>query len=371
MSFVAQCVFCKHKVKAPDTALGATTRCRKCDNSFTLAPMEEAPPEQVLARFRRPTPAAIGEAGSAQPGTDVLSDPASIPLPNANGVPPSYELKDAPDPARAVRRGVHLIGAVATLLGGAGLLCASLAGFEKLTIPLSAAGLVLGVSGTALAWLRVRGALFLPAAGVIVGMVVLTTALFFPGALGPSFAASRQRPTLDRERIMAVPLAGAPRGDATLQTEGWTDATRAALQQGPVRVQVASAAVAVVPFQGARPTFSKEKYLIVRLLIQHTGGGGLIDYAHWRAGDSDQESVRPTLTTLQGNTLPRTAFASAEVPLGQVSRVSLHPGRFLEDVLVFAAPEEKVEGLRLRLPATPWQGTGELKFLVPGAMIQR
>src|SRR2546421_7471263 len=84
MSFVAQCVFCKHKVKAPDEALGASVRCKKCDNSFTLAPIEEAPPEQVLTRFRRHAAEAAGATAGAAPGTGLLSGHAP-PLPSGSG----------------------------------------------------------------------------------------------------------------------------------------------------------------------------------------------------------------------------------------------------------------------------------------------
>src|SRR5437762_257182 len=127
MSFVAQCVFCKHKVKAPDEALGASVRCKKCDNSFTLAPIEEAPPEQVLTRFRR----------------------------------------HAAD--------------------------------------------VVGLAGLAFAWLAMRPALILPAAGAVVSSAVLIVAVFLPEVLGPAFEAARQRPNQDAQRIVAVPLRSATR----------------------------------------------------------------------------------------------------------------------------------------------------------------
>src|SRR3989442_1262394 len=97
MSFVAQCCFCKHKVKAPDQALGASVRCKKCESYFTLAPIEDAPPEQVLARFRRPVrasaPAAGGETPAAAGGTtEVMAERAS--LPSRNGDVTQYALED-------------------------------------------------------------------------------------------------------------------------------------------------------------------------------------------------------------------------------------------------------------------------------------
>src|SRR5439155_17459794 len=131
------------------------------------------------------------------------------------------------------------------------------------------------------AWLAMRPALALPAAGAVVSLTVLMVAVFCPHVLGPAFEAARQRPTQDAQQIVAVPLrSSTPQADLARQN-GWIDAGKAALKQGAVRVQVVAVSVAVVPFRGARPTFSKEKHLIVRLLIQHAGSGGPFDYAHW------------------------------------------------------------------------------------------
>src|SRR5262249_3803128 len=149
-----------------------------------------------------------------------------------------------------------------------------------------------------------------------------------------------------------------------LRADGWTDASLAALSQGPVRMQVASASVGVVPFLGARPTFSKEKYLIVRLAIQHNGSGFPIDYAHGGAPGSAKLEA-PTLTDERGAWLRVAVFGATEIPVGRSARTQVHPGRFAEDVLVFAVPEDGAGALRLRLPAAAWNGAGEMKFLIP------
>jgi hypothetical protein len=131
-----------------------------------------------------------------------------------------------------------------------------------------------------------------------------------------------------------------------------------------VRVQVAAVSVGVVPFQGARPTSSKERYLIIRLLIQHSGAGGALHYDH-------SGLAACSITDDRGAPLARANFAAGELPLGQASRMSLHPGRFVEDVVVCAVPPEGAGGVRLRLPASAWNGAGEFAFFIPVAMIQR
>src|SRR5687768_10516560 len=40
MSFLAECMYCGKKVRAPAQALGTSGQCPKCANFFTLVPME-------------------------------------------------------------------------------------------------------------------------------------------------------------------------------------------------------------------------------------------------------------------------------------------------------------------------------------------
>src|SRR5262245_28407642 len=42
MPFLAQCCFCNHQVEAPDRALGASGKCPKCGEHFTVVPVEKA-----------------------------------------------------------------------------------------------------------------------------------------------------------------------------------------------------------------------------------------------------------------------------------------------------------------------------------------
>src|SRR5438105_1226243 len=53
MPFVAECILCKHRVRVPDHALGASGRCPRCASYFTLAPADD-----------------IREPGSEEPAAD-------------------------------------------------------------------------------------------------------------------------------------------------------------------------------------------------------------------------------------------------------------------------------------------------------------
>jgi hypothetical protein len=54
-----------------------------------------------------------------------------------------------------------------------------------------------------------------------------------------------------------------------------------------------------------------------------------------------------------------------------VSSASVHPGKSVEDVVVFEEPVARAEYLRLELPASAFGGTGKLRFQIPKSMIER
>jgi mRNA-degrading endonuclease toxin of MazEF toxin-antitoxin module len=69
MPFLAECLFCQHRVQAPDHAVGMSVQCPKCANCFTLALVPRAP----RSTGRAPPPA------GAQP----------LPGSSANGISPA------------------------------------------------------------------------------------------------------------------------------------------------------------------------------------------------------------------------------------------------------------------------------------------
>ena len=132
MSFVAQCSYCGQKGRVSGHALAESVQCPRCQNWYTAAPADDlpAPPAPLLtvpAAALSPAPA------PASSTSEPASQPTAVPV-------------TAPPPRRRrAHRWIHLGGLAACLLGALGLMAASLSGLSLLTIPMSVAGLAVGL----------------------------------------------------------------------------------------------------------------------------------------------------------------------------------------------------------------------------------
>jgi hypothetical protein len=198
-----------------------------------------------------------------------------------------------------------------------------------------------------------------------VAAAVLAAATFSPALLGPGFEWSRMKSTYDPEAVRLIPLRLAATGSDGLETDGYADASRAAIQQGSFRVRVVSAAVAPVQVVDAKARYTKKSYLIVAVQIQHTGAGERVRLVHW--GTTGERVVPDATATANGRTLAP-ADLDREVPVGISYGQELFPAGSASDVLIFDPPAPGA-AVRLDLPAEAWGGRGAFKFQLPGSMI--
>jgi hypothetical protein len=274
--------------------------------------------------------------------------PPAVPLPprlsrDAGGLSPAS-------------RPINPAGVTALLLGGAALLCAFVPSLCAFVIPAGALGLLTALPGLALS--RVPGGPrpLSAAAGAVVGGTVLCAALVYPGLLGPTYRASRNRPAPTGVRV--IPLPG-QEGEVPRDPE-WVDASRVALQLGTVRLQVTSASVGTAAGDNqAEPG----QYLFLRLGVNRIDEAGQLAPAPpW------DRSHMPTLTDNTGKVYaPRELPAGAEVALSSFALLLTVSG----ELFVFEAPPPDVLGLRLEVPAEAWGGAGALRFSIPADMIRR
>ena len=82
MPFIAECLFCKGKVRVPDSADGWSIECPRCGNSFTATPMCHPP-----KNLETPTPA---EAPRPIVRPELLGTSATVP---AQHLPPPDEMR--------------------------------------------------------------------------------------------------------------------------------------------------------------------------------------------------------------------------------------------------------------------------------------
>src|SRR6516162_1772046 len=247
MIFVAECPFCRARMRVTDHASGSIGICPRCTSSFTLAPADDLRlPGYVGASPGRDGESDIeNESIHASGGAAVVAEPlAAATIPTATESLTWPDAGSTPDAVSSRLRPEVLAGAAALLLGGSALLCASFSSLCGLVAPLSGLGLVTGGVALVLARFAAKGGLLLPVAGSVAAGAILNVALFFPAMLGPTYERSRQGGDPARSVLRAVPLGSGP---VISQTPEWVNASQFALQRGDLRVQIVGVSIDPVP----------------------------------------------------------------------------------------------------------------------------
>jgi hypothetical protein len=300
---------------------------------------------------------------AAQPGLVARAAAVAGPGTESKLLEPAH-LVVAGEGLRAKPRWVDPTGVVALLAGGAALVCASVPSLCGLVMPLSAGGLVLGLVGLLLVlsrgWFRLPFAI----AGTAAGAGVLVTGLWFPDLLGPAYLASRQSDGANPTALHVVPLA-ASRGKPAPVDPEWVDASRAALQQGRLRVQFLAASVRTVK-AGSPPAkdLPPGRYLYIRLRKQQAEAAG----RRLPSEDPRPENPSPRLTDPTGKVFPQRHVQVAATSTAR--RSTTFPVQFQEVEFVFEAPPPGAKFLHLEVPVAVWGGTGAFRFTIPGAMVR-
>jgi hypothetical protein len=308
-----------------------------------------------------PPPATSARAESAaEPGTTPITPNTAV---TAARLAPQQQ---APD--RAKRLWMEPIGVAALLSAGMALLCALTYSLSSLVIVLSAASLLLGLLSLLRYYATDAFRAVIPIAGAAAGGLVLLTALLVPSMLGPSYLAYRARKAEDLTTIRVIPLLGDPSGAPA--NPDWVDASRAALQQGRLRVQIVSVLLgtdlpdADPPEPAAHKKAPPGELLFIRLRIQQT-----VEMSADRGQDAPAvEQVRFNLTDNAGKDYRRREVR--ETTAADKGRKPF-PTALVDQVLAFEAPPADVAYLRLELPAAAWGGSGLFRFTIPNAMIRR
>jgi hypothetical protein len=266
------------------------------------------------------------------------------------------------------RRLIHPAGAAALLLAGAALLCAAVQALCFLVLPLAILAFLIGAIGTFVAWPKGGMRLGFVSAGTVVAIAVLGTALLAPGLLGPLYHAYRQKDDEDLTKIRAVPLPGRPASDDLEGPDG-VDASRAALQQGRLRVQVAAVTVGPLPpADGSKKKANPDEFLVIRLRANRVEGGKefAADPARWPGHQGARP--RPTLTDNTGKAYREGSVLSDPENVG---KSTLFPVAVVDEAFAFEPPAAGVGQLRLEVPAELWGGSGVFCFTIPNTMISR
>jgi hypothetical protein len=259
----------------------------------------------------------------------------------------------------------YALGVAACLAGGVGLVAGSVAPVAFLTRPLSGVGVALGLLGVLSATGgRPRGPLFAVAGAVLSGLV-LGVSLLAPSVLGPRYEASRLRSDYDPDAVRVVPLRLDPGGSEGLEHDGYADASRAAVQQGFIRVRVTGATLGPLSSREPKRKPTAQPYLSVGVRVQHLGHGPAVRFIHW--GVTEERAVPPAAAEADGLRLPA-RLNWADLPVRPVLVQELWSGLAAETLLLFDPPTSPGT-VRLELPAEAWGGRGAFRFLIPRSMI--
>lgn len=382
MPFVVQCPYCNLKARVPDRAHGASGKCVRCQNSFTLVPADDQRVPELVGAPTDPSssdlePQTEQAAGSSLPEVDYEADLAAAEeiLRSARELEEASEQEEEEAPAQAdladlldcpaapvpkrVRAGLGAIaGAAALLLGGAGLAAAAFSISASWAWPLAAGGSMVGIATVVLARRakKKKRRLSLPILGSAASLAVLTIALFFPALLGPNYARFRQTATVPTS-LRAVPLRGPAVGAVSPE---WADAGKYALLQGGLRVEVLGVSVGPVD-EKAEPAASE--FLRIRVRVTHAaanmGEAKAIDWAG---------RGKPTLMDKSGRLYPFKE-SRASVPVGSKRRADMFPVQTSGELLAFEKPDFGWETLLLELPESALQTGDPFRFSLPASLL--
>jgi hypothetical protein len=400
MSILSKCPYCHRRVRVPDRALAASMKCPCCKSWYTVT--GDAEPtharqhaslvmkitdSDIEASRKTPlekTPLAVVEstpkpvARTQNPATSASENkPKSVakpqpPVDDQTPLPTSVvvvnmHLGTTPDEPEVSSHGwsPHPLGLVACIAGGLALVASTSTSTTVLTRPLSAVGLILGLVAILLAAGGRPIRQLFPIIGAVLSGLTLLVALFDPSLLGPRYEVSRERSDYDPEELKVIPLnLGLDRSQG-LETDGWVDASRAAIQQGLVRVQVTGASIAPVQVVDSTRRFTKTPYLMVLLRVQHLGHGGAFRFIHW--GEKAERTVAAAIATCNGLRLS-SADLAADVPVGVKYGHELFPGKAVDDLLILDVPAGSGP-IKLELPGEAWNGHTAFRFLIPPSMM--
>jgi len=366
MASAINCPSCKSKIRASDNLAGRKVKCPKCGQLIAV------PGQTHLG----PAAAFIQAESMPQPA---LQTPAIVPNTSFDTSFSNLEEDDRPARRRAhsdasTRGGAaHSLGIGSMVLGVVALLFSFIPCIGAFSMPLSGLGLLLGITGGVVALCRSGRGIGFPIAGSAINGMAFVIALFWLGlasATHKAFIQPIKEENATNQRIeegnKSSGVQSASENPAPPKNEdaAWADA-RKLVRQGDVQVGISSVTIDQVQLLDlGQPSISKDKLLVIRLRIGNVGQTRKIEYESW--GDTSHliDHHFPSLKDNFNNNYRRITFGVFTRVKDQLSSESIRPGTSVEDVLVFEQPIDRINYLRLELPASAFGGKGKLRFQI-------
>jgi hypothetical protein len=364
--FIAVCPYCQSgRVRAPESALGMTAPCPKCQNSFTLIDSGETYEQaqersghrsrpKIASKATAPIPKPLPVAESTPPPLETdeftaVAEPTALSEPRLSVSElrvPLVEDSKVSDPVRAPTL-------IAFTLAGVGLILSQLPYGRFGTVGLAAIGLAIAATS----WVAAQRPL-LPAAATILNLAVLVVAFLLPSWLG--LGSWRPKPVdKDAHTVRAYGNQGIENvaGEWIPADKGW--------QLDDIKVMIRNTSLGPIELTGPKgeKRLTKKQYLQVRVRVGNGGVKRLIEFKGW-----ETNIVR--MSDHAGRVLqPATTETGWEGPV-RVEPASLPPGRAADQVFVFEAPASQVEYLRLELPGSAFGANEPVRFQIVASQIK-
>lgn len=379
-TIVAICPYCRAGgVRASQASVGASATCPKCKSSFTVMPSEGLPgwakELESASSSRRTAPDSAPPTDETKPvaamGMADVTEPSPIltaeervrfkPSPQTDLSPASEA--EAVGTAEPTDMGL-VVALIALSFVGIAVLVSQVSYGRFAAVGLAAVGLIGGLASVSAEGRTKLVGVF----AVVMNLFVLVMVLLLPSWLnlepwrGPGGNDVPAGPSVMEHRT-GLQKAIAP-------TE-WIDASHSSWEFGDVRVTVRSAFVGPVQLRGPKDAkrTTKDQYFQLLMRVANTGVERQLDLSGWAAGHG-LDSVRVSDST--GKLLKPAAFDDGWVPDRGKPTEKVFPGKSSDVRLIFAVPADKLESLRVQLPAACVGMPGEeIKFRIGSHFLTR
>jgi hypothetical protein len=169
--------------------------------------------------------------------------------------------------------------------------------------------------------------------------------------------------------VSPTPSDGAVAKDGTTPkppASDWVDAAGdQSAKVGPLAVRIIDVSVDYLTGKNLPASSTEAPYLQIRLTVLNSDAMNK-PYRSWAAPDA---MAQPILTDDAGTVYKRIELPAEAQVVGQTLKADLGAGDAISDLLVFEAPKEKIQHLRLELPAGNLGEKGAFKFHIPREII--
>ena len=364
------CPSCTAKLRAPDNAAGRRTKCPKCGNAVVVPAAAE---NATVATPQRPLSEVV-EPAEANPNCGPSPTVVAVQTPFSQATQP-IGVSIATSSIQQSSRAAHSLGIAALVIG---VLSFFVCWIPVLGIPVSSLGLLLGVGGLVLAVVRGGSGVGFSIGGAGLSAISLVTCIVFtvavsrvlkavddaattrngpPQQSSPVSGSNTIAPTKGGTSVPASNPISSPPPPPKVEPE-WADAGKP-VTLGDIRVQVTKVAVGKVPLKGIGDDESKSEddLLMVKVNIVNTNPTKKVDYRSWSGENISFDRDYATLKDNFDNSYRRIGFGFSSHPVGAVKgSESIYPNKVVTDVLVFEAPLDTVQFLKLELPGKELRG---------------